>query len=121
MRRLARCGVLVLAAVAALPAQAQPPNIVLILMDDMGYGDLQSYGAPDVRTPGIDRLAAEGVRLTDFYASAPTCTPTRAALLTGRYPQRVGLEQPLSTLDPKDQDRGLLPTPGSLPRLLKQH
>lgn len=100
-------------------SSAARPNIVLILMDDMGYGDLQSYGAPDIRTPGIDRLAAEGVRFTDFYANAPTCTPTRAALISGRYQQRVGLERPLSTQDKRDRKRGLLPSLHSLPALLK--
>ncbi len=78
----------------ATPTQAaarrQRPHIVLILADDLGYGDVGVYGCPDIRTPGIDGLAAQGVRFTHFYASAPECTPTRAALLTGRYPQRVG-------------------------------
>lgn len=113
-------GPLLLLLAAAPLARASParPNIVLILMDDMGYGDLSSYGAPDIRTPGIDRLAAEGVRFTDFYANAPTCTPTRAALISGRYQQRAGLERPLSTLEPADRERGLLPS-HSLPALLK--
>ena len=71
-------------------AQDKPLNIVLIVADDLGYGDLQCYDASDIKTPNIDRLAAEGVRFTDFYANGPECTPTRAALLTGRYQQRVG-------------------------------
>src|SRR3990170_6443394 len=71
-------------------AQENQPNILLIVADDMGYGDLQSYGATDIKTPNIDRLAAEGVRFTNFYANGPECTPTRVALLTGRYQQRVG-------------------------------
>ncbi|MBN2477249.1 MAG: sulfatase-like hydrolase/transferase [Pirellulales bacterium] len=66
------------------------PNIVLILADDLGYGDLGCYGCPDIRTPVLDRLAAEGVRFTNYYANAPECTPTRTALMTGRYQQRVG-------------------------------
>src|SRR5262245_10488003 len=70
------------------------PNVVLIVTDDVGYGDIGSYGAPDVRTPNIDALAREGVRLTDFYA-APQCTPTRAALISGRYQQRFRLENAL--------------------------
>jgi len=75
------------------PARAAAaPNVILVLMDDMGYGDLGSYGAPDVRTPNIDRLAREGVRLTDAYANGAVCTPTRTALITGRYQQRVALE-----------------------------
>ena len=60
----------------------------------MGYGDLGSYGAPDVKTPNIDRLAREGTRLTDFYA-APSCSPTRTALISGRYYQRAGIQRPL--------------------------
>jgi arylsulfatase A-like enzyme len=74
---------------AAGPAR---PNVVLILIDDMGYADLGCMGGKDVRTPNIDRLAREGVKLTHFYSAAPVCTPTRAALMTGRYQQRVGLE-----------------------------
>jgi N-acetylgalactosamine-6-sulfatase len=66
------------------------PNIVVILADDLGYGDLACYGRTDINTPNLDRLAREGVRFTDHYANGPECTPTRAALLTGRYPQRVG-------------------------------
>jgi arylsulfatase A len=99
------------------PAQ-RPPNVVLVMMDDLGYGDLGSYGGSDVRTPNIDRLAREGVRLTDAYASGAVCTPTRAALISGRYQQRVGLEGVL-TISPADRERGL-PAPGtSLPALLK--
>jgi N-acetylgalactosamine-6-sulfatase len=65
-------------------------NVVVILADDLGYGDLGCYGAPDVKTPEIDRLASQGVRFTQFYSNGPECTPTRTALLTGRYQQRVG-------------------------------
>jgi arylsulfatase A-like enzyme len=66
------------------------PNIVLILADDLGYGDIGCYGAPDARTPTLDRLARQGVRFTSYYANAPECTPTRTALMTGRYQQRPG-------------------------------
>ncbi|MBY0274887.1 sulfatase [Candidatus Binatia bacterium] len=66
----------------------RPPNVVVFLTDDQGYGDVASYGASDIPTPSFDRLAAEGMRLTSFY-SAPTCTPSRAMLLTGSYGQRV--------------------------------
>src|SRR5687768_4256330 len=79
------------------PATAQRPNVVLIITDDVGYGDIGSYGSPDIKTPHIDRLATEGVRLTDFYA-APQCTPTRAALISGRYQQRAGLERALGSV-----------------------
>jgi N-acetylgalactosamine-6-sulfatase len=84
--------VLIAVALAALApaAGAAPPNVVLIVADDLGSGDLGCYGAKDVRTPHLDRLAAQGVRFTHFYANGPECTPTRAALLTGRYQHRVG-------------------------------
>jgi N-acetylgalactosamine-6-sulfatase len=71
------------------------PNIVFMLADDLGYGDLGCYGCPDIRTPHLDRLASEGIRFTDFYANAAVCTPTRAAFLTGRYQQRLGLDNAL--------------------------
>ena len=71
----------------AFSAGKKPPNLLLILVDDMGYGDLGCYGAPDIATPNIDGLAREGVRLTQAYAF-PVCTPTRCALMTGRYPAR---------------------------------
>ncbi len=107
-----------LAALAcATPAAQGPPrpNVVLIVMDDLGYGDLGSYGAPDVRTPHIDRLAREGVKFTDVYANHADCSPTRTALITGRYQQRYGIESPLRYDDP----RALPPSSTSLPRLLK--
>ncbi|MFN4259348.1 MAG: sulfatase [Gemmataceae bacterium] len=76
---------------AAQP-QKRPPNIIFVLVDDMGYADIGCMGCKDIRTPHIDRLAKEGVRFTNFYANAPVCTPTRAAFITGRYQQRAGLE-----------------------------
>jgi arylsulfatase A-like enzyme len=76
----------------ALPlGAAERPNIVVILADDLGYGDLGCYGHPSIRTPNLDRMAAEGMRFTDFYVAAEVCTPSRAALLTGRYPVRSGM------------------------------
>jgi arylsulfatase A-like enzyme len=111
----------VLSATALVPAQQPPsaakPDVVLIITDDVGYGDLGSYGAPDIKTPNIDSLARDGTRLTDFYA-APTCTPTRAALISGRYQQRVRLERPLPT---GAQVPGLPATGRSLPQLLKDN
>ncbi len=76
----------------AQQALATQPNVVLIMADNLGYSDVGSYGATDVQTPNIDSLAREGVRLTDFYSNGPTCSPTRAALISGRYQQRYGLD-----------------------------
>ncbi len=82
------------------PVHAQPsetPNIVLITVDNLGFGDLGAYGNTSVKTPELDRLAAQGVRLTSFYTAGATCTVSRAALLTGRYPQRNGLNHQLGS------------------------
>ena len=68
----------------------RPPNIVFIFVDDQGYYDLGCYGASEVKTPRIDAMAEEGTRFTDYYAAAPICSPSRAGLLTGCYPRRVG-------------------------------
>src|SRR5262245_33634893 len=72
--------------------QTQRPNILLIVSDDLGYADLGIHGSRDIATPHIDRLAAAGIRFTDGYVSGPYCSPTRAGLMTGRYPQRFGYE-----------------------------
>ena len=72
-------------------ASAQQPNIVLIVADDLGYGDLSSYGAEDLHSPALDSLAASGIRFTQFYANSPVCSPTRASLLSGRYPPLAGV------------------------------
>ncbi|MFT4556814.1 MAG: arylsulfatase A-like enzyme [Planctomycetaceae bacterium] len=77
-------------ATTSVESASKRPNIVLIMVDDMGYGDLPAYGAKDVRTPNLDRFASQGVRLTNYYAAGAECTPTRTALLTGLYPQRIG-------------------------------
>src|SRR5215217_7126468 len=84
------------------------PNIVLIVTDDVGYGDFGSYGAPDVRTPNIDSLARDGVRFTDFYANGSTCSPTRAGLISGRYQQRYTIENPLPGPGSPAGERGLV-------------
>jgi len=77
---------------AATPApNLGPPNVVLILADDMGWGDLGSYGNTAIKTPNLDRLAAEGARFTAFYVPAPICAPSRAGLMTGRFPGRTGI------------------------------
>jgi arylsulfatase A len=74
-------------------AAIQAPNVVLIFTDDQGYGDLSCYGHPTIHTPHIDRLAREGAKLTQFYVASPVCSPSRAALLTGCYPKRVGMHE----------------------------
>jgi arylsulfatase A-like enzyme len=94
---------------------------VLIITDDVGYGDFGSYGAPDIKTPNVDSLAKDGVRLTDFYANGATCSPTRSGLISGRYQQRVAIEQPLGNEGSRDGGRGLPVTGRSLPQLLKNN
>lgn len=74
-----------------LAAKPESPNIVVIFCDDLGYGDLSCFGHPTIKTPNLDRMAAEGVRLTQFYSASPVCTPSRAALMTGRLPIRSGM------------------------------
>lgn len=68
------------------------PNIILIMADDLGYGGIGCFGEPNIETPHLDSLAEDGIKFTDFHANAPVCTPTRAALLTGNYQQRAGME-----------------------------
>jgi arylsulfatase A len=94
---------------------ARPPNFVVILADDLGYADLGCYGAEKIATPRLDRMAAEGVRLTDFHVTASSCSPSRASLLTGRYAQRAGLPFVLFPIEPK----GLAPEEITLAELLK--
>ena len=85
-------------------AQAsEKSNIVLMFLDNIGYGDLGCYGSREVKTPRIDRLAAEGVRCTDFYIASPSCMPSRGALLTGRHPVRNGLNEQIWRTDSRDQ------------------
>lgn len=72
-------------------SDSSKPNIIVIFTDDLGYGDLSSYGAPNIRTPHLDKMASEGQKWTNFYSAASVCTPSRAGLLTGRYPVRSGM------------------------------
>jgi arylsulfatase A-like enzyme len=106
-------------AASAQSTDASRPNVVLIITDDVGYGDIGSYGAPDIKTPHIDSLAKNGTRLSDFYA-APNCSPTRAALISGRYQQRVRIENPLGAARVA-QEQGLRATGRTLPQLLKNN
>ncbi|TWU39975.1 Arylsulfatase [Novipirellula aureliae] len=95
---MSRCRFLVTAAMFAVGlavstnAMAAKPNIIIIFNDDQGYQDLGCYGSPNIKTPNVDRLAAEGMRFTDYYVASPVCSASRAALLTGCYPNRVGVE-----------------------------
>jgi arylsulfatase A-like enzyme len=126
---------LILASVVNLHASETPsqrPNIVFVLIDDFGYADSGPYGAKDIRTPNIDRLAREGVKFTDFYSNAPVCTPTRCGFITGRWQQRVGLEWAMGFSansfrrrgdqwipEPDIHSLGLSTSVATLPKLLK--
>jgi len=94
------------------------PNLLVILVDDLGYGDLSSYGAPDMKTPHIDRLVAEGMRFSSAYANCPVCSPTRAALLTGRYQELVGVPGVIRT-HPHNSWGRLTPEARLMPQLLR--
>jgi arylsulfatase A-like enzyme len=101
-------------------AQDTKPNIVFILADDLGYADVSCYGQRDYTTPNVDRLAIEGLKFTQGYSNSANCSPTRTALITGRYQMRlpVGLEEPINSATPKDI--GLPPSHPTLPSLLKK-
>ena len=107
-KRLFLTLLLVLGALTAgrVGAATPPPNIVLIYADDLGYGDLGSYGHHTIRTPHLDRLAAEGVRFTDFYSPSPLCSPSRAGLMTGRTPFRTGIRSWIPAGTPDRSYRG---------------
>src|SRR5205809_4857831 len=100
-----------------LGQEPRPPNIVYIMADDLGYADVSCYGRPDLSTPNIDRIAANGVRFLQGYANSAVCSATRTALITGRYQYRllVGLEEPLG-----GNQIGLPPTHPTMPSLLKK-
>lgn len=99
------------------PAQDRPPNFLILYADDLGIGDVGCYGAKDVATPHIDRLASMGTRFTDWYSNSPVCSPSRASLLTGKYPQRAGVPEVLastSQFDTPGLRRGETTLPGEL-------
>jgi arylsulfatase A-like enzyme len=112
---LAAAALFLLALLPGLEAAERPPNIVLIVADDLGYGDLGSYGHHTLKTPSLDRLAREGLRLTSYYAASPLCSPSRAAMLTGRTPFRTGIESWI----PEASDVQLGPREITLATLLK--
>lgn len=110
-----------LSAPAALAAQQRKPNFVVFLADDLGYGDIGCYGSPDVPTPHIDAIARNGIRFTDGYVSAAVCSPSRAALLTGRYQHRFGHEFNSGPIEREAQvNFGLPRSEKILPTYLKQ-
>ena len=98
---------------AAASLNAAQPNLVFILVDDMGYGDLGCTGSKDIATPNIDRIAKEGVQMTDFYANAPVCTPTRAGFMHGRWQQAA--EAAATVVRTSAQAGGLDVVPGTRP------
>lgn len=102
---------------ASSAAAADRPNVIFIFTDDQGYNDLGCFGSPNIKTPHVDRMAAEGMRLTSFYSGASVCTPSRAALLTGCYPERVGNLGVLFPTSPV----GLNPEETTLAEMLQQH
>jgi len=112
--------IVALGTVAAVAADKPPrPNIIVILADDLGYGDLSSYGAKDLQSPHIDALVESGMRFDNFYANCPVCSPTRASLLTGRCPELVGVPGVIRTYP--DSSWGYLsPEATMLPQVLKQ-
>src|SRR5687767_1472643 len=95
------------------------PNVVVIFADDLGYGDLGCYGHPTIRTPNLDRMAAEGLKFTSFYSAAEVCTPSRAALLTGRLPLRSGMCSDTHRVLFPDSVGGLQTTEITLAKALK--
>jgi arylsulfatase A-like enzyme len=106
-------------AACSVGAAATRPNVLVILVDDLGYGDLSSYGAKDLKTPHIDAIVKSGMKFTNFYANCPVCSPTRAALLSGRYQDLVGVPGVIRT-HPENSWGYLHPKAVLLPAVLKQ-
>lgn len=116
-----RLAVMAIGLVAGDVWAAPGPNIVVIMTDDMGYGDLGCYGHPTIRSPRLDRLAAEGIRFTQFYSGAEVCTPSRAALLTGRLPARTGMASNKRRVLFPDHKVGLPADEVTLAEALREH
>ena len=108
---------------AAQPAQSRgdaPPNVVVIMADDLGYGDVSAFRDGWIETPHLERLARQGMRLTDFHAGGPVCSPTRASLLTGRYQQRAGLPGVIYASRQRNRHHGLQPEAFTFAELAKE-
>src|SRR6187455_1673334 len=95
------------------------PNFIVIFTDDLGYGDLGTYGNPSILTPNLDKLASEGQKWTNFYVAANVCTPSRAALLTGKYPVRIGMESDTKRVLFPNSSGGLPESETTIAELLK--
>lgn len=107
--------VLLVCTLGSVAQNAKKPNVIIIYNDDLGYQDLGCYGSPNIKTPRVDQLAKEGMRFTDFYSASPVCSASRAALLTGCYPQRVGVPGVISA----GANQGLAPKHTTLAELMK--
>ena len=121
--RLSHFAVLVFAWSAVGVGAATPPprpNVLVILTDDQGWGDTQAQGAPDLRTPHLDELFRAGLVFENFYANSPVCSPTRAALLSGRFPDRVGVPGVVRDETPADSWGRLAPDVTLLPAVLRE-
>ena len=111
--------ILLLALLSTFSASAaDKPNVIFILIDDQGYYDLGCYGATEVATPRIDQLAEEGILFTDYYAAAPICSPSRAGILTGAYPRRIGME---TWVQRADSMRGIHPDEVTIAELFRDN
>jgi len=109
-----------------MPRASRRPNVLFILADDLGYGDLSCFGRPDYKTPNLDQMAQQGVRFVNAYSASPVCTPTRCAFITGRYPARtlIGLSEPLEwkkNLGDRISVTGLSPDHPTIASLLKKN
>ncbi len=112
-----------LTAITGFPANgagAKPPNFVVIFCDDLGYGDLSCFGNPSIKTPNLDQMAAEGQKWTQFYVASPVCTPSRAGLMTGRYPIRNGMTSAERVVLFPDSAKGLAPSEITIAEVLKE-
>ena len=126
-RTYSTCLILFVAALGSIIASGRPgfaaqdsqkPNVIVILADDLGYGDLSCFGAPDLQSPNLDKMASSGLRFTNFYANCPVCSPTRAALLSGTYQDRVGVPGVIRTYASNSWG-WLSPESTLLPKVLK--